>query len=152
MGLSRRDSEQSMGEYHGGVLAAPYSGGQSLGMIKLFACYLDAFHEGKKTWLKLLRCIGIDVVSYHPEYLLASHDAENANMSLLNQIAWSSSFSVTVRSVGCICQAPYETSVLVKVKFSLDGCMEEEEVVCLRILNVLFICFVCVCGFLLCKE
>lgn len=97
MGLSRRDSEQSMGEYHGGVLAAPCSGGQLLGMVELFACYLDAFHEGKKTWLKLLRCIGIDVVSYHPEYLLASHDAENANMSLLNQVAWSSSlFSVPV--------------------------------------------------------
>lgn len=92
MGLSRRDSEQSMGEYHGGVLAVPCSAGQLLGMIELFACYLDAFHEGKKTWLKLLRCIGIDVsvVSYHPEYLLASHDAENANMSFLNQVAWSS--------------------------------------------------------------
>lgn len=100
MGLSRRDSEQSMGEYHGGVLAAPCCGGQLLGIIGLFVCYLDAFHEGKKTWLKLLRCIGIDVVSYHPEYLLASHDAENANMSLLNQVALSSFFfSVPVRSV-----------------------------------------------------
>ncbi len=107
-----------MGEYHGGVLAVPCCGGQLLGMIGLFACYLDACHEGKKTWLKLLRCIGIDVVSYHPEYLLASHDAENANMSLLNQVAWSSFlFSVPVRSVGYICQAPNETSVLVEVKF-----------------------------------
>lgn len=107
-----------MGEYHGGVLAVPCCGGQLLGMIGLLACYLDACHEGKKTWLKLLRCIGIDVVSYHPEYLLASHDAENANMSLLSQVAWSSFlFSVPVRSVGYICQAPNETSVLVEVKF-----------------------------------
>ena len=56
MGLSRRDSEQSMGEYHGGVLAAPCCGGYLLETKGLSACYLDAFHEGRKTWLKLLRC------------------------------------------------------------------------------------------------
>lgn len=89
-----------MGEYHGGVLAAPCCGEHLLGMIGLFACCLDAFHGGKKTWLKLLRCMGMAVVNYHPVYLLASHDAVNANMSLLNQVAWSSSlFSVPVRSV-----------------------------------------------------
>lgn len=132
-----------MEEYHGGVLAATCCGGQLLGTIGLFACYLDAFHEGKKTWFKLLRCIRIDLVSYHLEYLLALHDAENANMSLLNQVAWSSFFSGSpyIRSGGCICQAPNETSALVEVRFSLKGCMEE-EVAYLRIINVLFICFV----------
>lgn len=54
--------------------------------------------------------------------------------------------------VKCICQAPNETSVLVEVTFSLDSCMEEEEVACLRILIVLFMGFVCVLWFLLCKN
>lgn len=50
-----------MEECHSGALTAPCCGGQLLEMEGLFACYLDVFHEGKKTWLKLLRCMGIDV-------------------------------------------------------------------------------------------
>lgn len=61
MRLSRRDFEQNMGECHGGILTAACCGGQLLEMEGLFACYLDEFHEDKKTWLKLLRCLGIDL-------------------------------------------------------------------------------------------
>ena len=45
--------------------------------------------------------------------------------------------SVPVRSVRCICQAPNETSVLLEVTVSLEGCMEEGEVACMRVPNIM---------------